>query len=95
MTRTSQLFDLQQIDTGLDRRAARLRQIDEQMADTPALIAAREAQMEAQKFLAVRQAELKRLTEEADDVSRRAKTQEKRLYDGSVKNPKELGQIQE
>ncbi|MDQ3930381.1 MAG: C4-type zinc ribbon domain-containing protein, partial [Chloroflexota bacterium] len=30
-----------------------------------------------------------------DDTSNRIKTQEKRLYDGSIKNPKELGQVQE
>jgi uncharacterized protein len=95
MTRISQLFDLQQIDTGLDRRGARLRQIDEQTADTPELIAARQAHAEAQHLVSERQTALKRLTEEAEDTSRRAKTQEKRLYDGSVKNPKELGQIQE
>jgi len=95
MNRVSQLFDLQQIDTGLDRRAFRLRQIDEQMVDTPEIIAARQTQTEAQELLNRRQATLKQLTEETDDVSRRAKAQEKRLYDGSIKNPKELGQIQE
>ncbi len=95
MNRVSQLFDLQQIDSGLDRRAFRLRQIDEQMVDTPELIAAREAHAAAQALLNERQATLKQLTEETDDISRRTKAQEKRLYDGSIKNPKELGQIQE
>jgi predicted nucleic acid-binding Zn-ribbon protein len=95
MTRISQLFDLQQIDTGLDRRSARLRQIDEQMVDTPELVAARQAHAESQNLVNERQSALKRLTDEAEDVSRRAKGQEKRLYDGSIKNPKELGQIQE
>src|SRR5207302_9198696 len=37
----------------------------------------------------------KRLTHEADDVSGRLKRQEKSLYDGSIKNPKELSQVQE
>src|SRR4051794_21275924 len=95
MTRISQLFDLQQIDTGLDRRVARLHQIDGQMVDTPELIAARQAQADAQKLISERQATLKHFTDEAEEVSKRTKAQEKRLYDGSVKNPKELGQIQE
>lgn len=95
MSRVSQLFDLQQIDSNLDRRAARLRQIEELMVDTPALISARAALDDARNLLAARQDELKRLTHESEDVSGRARAQEKRLYDGSVKNPKELAQIQE
>lgn len=95
MSRISQLFDLQQIDTGLDRRVARMRQIDEQTADSPALLAARASHQEAADVLSERQAQLKRLTHEADDVSARLKSQEKRLYDGTIKNPKELTQVQE
>src|SRR3954466_6888847 len=95
MSRISQLFDLQQIDSGLDRRVARMRQIDEQMADGPALVAAKEAHQEATNLVSERQAMLKQLTHEADEVSTRLKTQEKRLYDGTIKNPKELTQVQE
>src|SRR3954454_15399747 len=95
MSRISQLFDLQQIDTGLDRRVARMRKIDEQMADGPTLISAKEAHLEANTLLTDRQAALKQLTHEADEVSTRLKTQEKRLYDGTIKNPKELTQVQE
>ena len=41
MSRIGPLYDLQQIDTGLDTRVARMRQIDEQMSDSPELMAAR------------------------------------------------------
>src|SRR4051794_410215 len=95
MSRTSQLFDLQQIDSNLDRRTARLRRIEEDMVDTPALLAARQVHQEARDLLTSRQAQLRDITHEAEDTSARARTQEKRLYDGSVKNPKELAQIQE
>jgi uncharacterized protein len=95
MSRISQLFDLQQIDSSLDRRVARMRQIDEQMVDSPELIAARAAQGEARASLARRQAALKQLSRDAEDLSIRLKTQEKRLYDGKIKNPKELSQVQE
>jgi uncharacterized protein len=95
MSRISQLFDLQQIDSSLDRRVARMRQIDEQMVDSPELIAARAAHQEARALLAGRQAVLKRLSYDAEDVSTRLKTQEKRLYGGTIKNPKELSQVQE
>src|SRR6478752_10123505 len=95
MTRVSQLFDLQEIDSGMERRVVRLRQIDEQMLDSPTLVAARQVHEEARGVLAAHQAELKKLSEETEDVSRRIKTQDARLYNGSVKNPKELGQIHE
>lgn len=95
MSRISELYALQQIDSGLQSRVARMRQIDEQMVDGPQLIAARAAHSEASAHLAAEQAYLKRTTHEADEVSSRQKAQEKRLYDGSIKNPKELGQVQE
>jgi predicted nucleic acid-binding Zn-ribbon protein len=95
MSRISQLFDLQQIDSSLDRRVARMRQIDEQTVDSPELVAARAAQGETRAMLAGRQAALKQLSREAEDISTRIKTQEKRLYDGKIKNPKELSQVQE
>jgi predicted nucleic acid-binding Zn-ribbon protein len=95
MSRISQLFDLQQIDSGLDRRVARMRQIDEGMLDSPELVAARESYDLSRRTLMERQAELKRLSHEADETSTRLKAQEKRLYDGSIKDPKELTQVQQ
>jgi hypothetical protein len=95
MSRVSQLFDLQQIDSGLDRRVARMRQIDEQMSDSPELVAARERYDLSRRTLTEKQAELKHLSHEADDTSTRLKAQEKRLYDGSIKDPRELTQVQE
>ena len=95
MSRIAQLYDLQQIDSVLDSRVARIRQIDEQMAESQALLAARAAIEEASAHLASEQARLKKASHDVEDTSTRLRTQEKRLYDGSVKNPKELGQIQE
>ena len=95
MNRLGQLFELQQIDSGLDSRLARMRQLDAQMVDSPELIAARAAHEEARAVLVGKQAELKHLSHEAEDTSTRLKTFEKRLYDGSIKNPKELSQVQE
>jgi uncharacterized protein len=95
MSRISQLFDLQQIDSSLDRRVARMREIDAQMGDSPELVAARAAHDEARALLARHQAGLKHHTHDAEDVAIRLKMQEKRLYGGSIKNPKELSQVQD
>jgi predicted nucleic acid-binding Zn-ribbon protein len=95
MSRISQLYDLQQIDSAIDSRAARLRQIEEQMADSPQLLSARAANQQAQDRLAQEQARLRQASRQVEETSARIRTQEKRLYDGSIKNPKELAQIQE
>jgi predicted nucleic acid-binding Zn-ribbon protein len=95
MSRASQLYDLQQIDSGLDSRVGRMRQIDEGMSDSAELAAARAANDEAAGVLAREQANLKRLSREADETSVRLKMLERKMYDGSIKNPKELGQMGE
>lgn len=95
MSRAGQLYDLQQIDSGLDSRVARMRQIDEGMSDSEELVAARAMSAEAAATLAREQANLKRLSREADEASIRLKMLERKLYDGSVKNPKELAQMGE
>ena len=95
MSRIGPLYDLQQIDTGLDTRVARMRQIDEQLKDSAELVAARGHFEEASGLLAREQATLKQLSHDSEDTSNRARVLEKKMYDGSVKNPKELGQMQE
>jgi len=95
MSRVGPLYDLQQIDTGLDTRVARMRQIDEQMGDSPELLAARATFDTVSGLLAAEQATLKQLSHDTEDTTVRMKALEKKMYDGSVKNPKELGQMQE
>lgn len=95
MSRTGPLYDLQQVDSALDSRVARMRLIDEQMAESVELLAARAAYEEAAAHLKEMQARLKKTSHESDETASRIRIQDKRLYDGSIKNPKELGQVQE
>src|SRR5688572_21096578 len=95
MSRTGQLYDLQLVDSALDSRVARMRLIDEQTVESAELLAARAARDEAAAHLKEMQAKLKKTSHESDETASRIRTQEKRLYDGSIKNPKELGQVQE
>ncbi len=95
MSRTGPLYDLQQVDSALDSRVARMRLIDEQTVESAELLAARAAQEEAATHLKEMQARLKKTSHESDETASRIRTQDKRLYDGSIKNPKELGQVQE
>ncbi|MDQ3928147.1 MAG: hypothetical protein M3328_03255, partial [Chloroflexota bacterium] len=95
MSRVTPLYELQQVDSALQSRVARMRQIDESMADSPDLLAARAAAEEAARYLAQEQDRLRKASHAVDDTGMRIKVQDKRLYDGSIKNPKELGQVQE
>ncbi|MEP6774600.1 MAG: C4-type zinc ribbon domain-containing protein [Chloroflexota bacterium] len=95
MSRTSGLYDLQQIDSGLDARVTRMRQIDEKMGDSEDLQAVRSQYQEIASHLSQQQATLKKLSHEAEESSGRLRVLERKMYDGSVKNPKELGQMQE
>jgi predicted nucleic acid-binding Zn-ribbon protein len=65
------------------------------MEDSPDLLAARAAHAEAQTLHAKAHATLKKVAHEAEENTSRLRTQEKRLYDGSIRNPKELAQVQE
>jgi predicted nucleic acid-binding Zn-ribbon protein len=95
MSRTAELHELQLVDSALDSRMARIRDIDEQTAHNEEVETARLAHEAAQARHVQAQAQLKECSHEAEETSTRIKTQEKRLYDGSIKNPKELGQIGE
>ena len=95
MSRTVPLYNLQQLDSALNSRVSRMREIDSQMEDSPELVAARTAHQEAQTRHTTAHATLKKLAHEAEENTTRLRTQEKRLYGGSIKNPKELAQVQE
>lgn len=95
MSRTSALYELQQVDSGLDSRVARMRQIDERMGDREELTIARAQYEEIASRLAQEQATLKNLSHEAEETGSRLRGLDRKMYDGSIKNPKELGQMQE
>jgi predicted nucleic acid-binding Zn-ribbon protein len=95
MSRTSALYELQQIDSGLDSRVARMRQIDERMSDSEELASARVQYEEIAERLAQEQAKLKALSHDSEEAGSRLRVLDRKMYDGSVKNPKELGQMQE
>ena len=95
MSRTSALYELQQVNSGLDSRVARMRQIDERMGDSEELISARGQYEEIAERLAQEQAKLKTLSHDSEETGSRLRVLDRKMYDGSVKNPKELGQMQE
>lgn len=94
MSRITPLYELQEIDNALQHRVLRMRQIDGLMDDSPALLAVRASAQASTDALTAEHARLRTASQEVDDTSLRIRTQETRLYDGSIKNPKDLRQVQ-
>ena len=93
MTVAADLFALQEIDLALDRAHARLREIEEGIQESEELIEAR--RMKAEKDLALagfrsRQSDLEM---EVEQVRAKASEMEAKLYGGTVRNPKELSDL--
>jgi len=94
MTRTTQLFALQQVDSHGDELFHRVLAINAAIGETESLHGVREAHAAAVAALAAAQKELRAQSHVVDDLSTHLAVQGKRLYDGSIKNAKELVAIE-
>lgn len=94
MSKTVQLFNLQQIDTQLDNAHARLQEIDTALKSDAALKKAGKDADRAQKASQLAQLDLKRAEEEVLAQQSKIDNNQKTLYSGSVTNPKELEDLQ-
>ncbi len=94
MSRTTQLFELQQVDSQADDLLHRALAINQALGESERLRAAREAHAAAAAALAEAQTAMRAQGREVDELSAHLETQSARLYDGSIKNPKELVAIQ-
>ena len=91
------LLDLQEIDLSIGRLRARRDQLEsgeEAQRAREALERAENAMGELRLSLDEVNREASRLEAEIDSLSRKAEAEERRLYDGSVVNPKELEALQ-
>lgn len=93
MTAVTELVALQEIDLALDRARARLAEIEEGVQETEELAAARQAKAEKEEVLAGFRARQKDLEWEVDEVRSKASEMEAKLYGGTVRNPKELSDL--
>jgi hypothetical protein len=90
MSTASQLHDLQEIDLEVDRKRQALAQVEDRLGKNEALVTAHDAADRASKELAELEHTQKEDEWENDQLSERIAQEEKKLYEGSVKNPKEL-----
>ncbi len=90
MSVAKQLYQLQEVDLELESREKALQQLLSQLGESQAVINARNRlTSEQQRLEKLKQQQLS--TEwEIDDLTDKLTTIEKKLYSGSIKNPKEL-----
>jgi uncharacterized protein len=91
------LLELQELDSAIDRLESRKRQLEEgkEMADARAAMEDEEARLgELRLGVDAVVREQQRLEREIDSMTRKAEVDEKRLYDGSIANVKEMEALQ-
>jgi hypothetical protein len=91
------LLELQELDSAIDRLEARKRQLEEgkEMADARAAMEDAEGRLgELRLGVDAVMREQQRLEREIDSMTRKAEADEKRLYDGSIVNIKEMEALQ-
>ncbi len=95
MNAAVKLYLLQQIDTGLERHEQRLRELDAALCDDTVVRQAAGGVEGAETESQAAQRAHQLIQDEIDMVTRKRAGGEKRLYSGSVMNPKELQELQD
>ena len=88
------LYELQVVDLEIDDRTRRLEQVEAALGESEALIASRAALQEVVDHLHGQAAVMRDLEWKSDDLESKIKEFEGKLYGGTVKSSKELGNIQ-
>ncbi|MBI5350338.1 MAG: hypothetical protein HZB77_13645 [Chloroflexi bacterium] len=94
MSRVSDLYRLQQIDTEIALRGSQLAAINDQIANSPAVLQAQAEHKATQDSLAAARKQAKILDDENKSLTTKIKVEEERLYGGRVTNPRELKDLQ-
>ncbi len=94
VSRVSDLYRLQQLDTEIELRSSQLATINDQIANSPAVLQAQAEHKAALDSLAAARKQAKILDDENKSMTTKIKVEEERLYGGKVKNPRELKDLQ-
>jgi len=93
MTTAAELYSLQEIDLALDKAMARLAEIECELGESEELIAARQFVSEKEDAAAQIRSRQTDLEWAVEEVRGKASAVEAKLYGGSVRNPKELSDL--
>jgi predicted nucleic acid-binding Zn-ribbon protein len=94
MTSAADLASLQEIDLRRDARRALIAEIESRLVETEELIAAREEVTTCEAALDQLRRDQRDLEAQLADLDAKIEPLERKLYDGSVRNPKELTDMQ-
>ncbi len=94
MTQTEDLYQLEQLDTAIENDEAALASARARIGDRRVLDAAQAKLEAARKDLEERRARHRAAEADVDDITARIESDEKKLYSGSIFNPKELNSLQ-
>jgi predicted nucleic acid-binding Zn-ribbon protein len=94
MTSASDLYALQEIDLQRDARRAIVADVEARLGETDVLAEARETAEDSVAALERLRRRQREFEAELQDLDAKIKPMETRLYDGSVRNPKELTDLQ-
>ncbi len=95
LSRVAPLYQLQQLDTELERVLAEAQAITAALRDDTPLRQATQAREAAQQTLKQRQQTLRAAEQELSSLEGRLKSHSDRLYSGAIANPRELGALQQ
>jgi hypothetical protein len=95
MNKAKQLYELQEVDLEIQRKTEALAQVNSQLGKDDDLVEARAAFDVVKKHLADLEHQQKTLEWETNDLTAKITPVEKKLYGGSVHNPRELTGLQQ
>jgi predicted nucleic acid-binding Zn-ribbon protein len=95
MTRISDLYELQETDLEIDSRRTALEEIEGRLGESEEAEAMAETIKEREVEVREIQKRLRGAEREVDDLTEKIKPLEKKLYAGTLHNPKELASLQE
>ena len=94
MTKGTDLYHLQALDSERDAKERRLAEVEAALGESEALTQARQASEDVQARVQKKGVHQRDLELEIQGVADKTKGSEQRLYSGTVKNPKELSDLQ-
>ena len=94
MTTAAELLALQETNLAIDSAVARLTEVEAQLGETEELISARQRVEECRESVRQVRARQKELDLDAEEAREKAAEIDRKLYGGTVKNPKELEDFQ-
>jgi len=95
MTLVADLYALQEIDSALDACKASLADIESRLGEADELAEARQRTLEHQEALQEVEKQQREQEWQIDDLRQKIEPLEKKLYGGTIRNPKELADLQQ